>query len=326
MRFRNSRLRTRSTALRAFAAWAPLHEFRASVRGGGACGATDRRPWATVESAGHAVRDVPHPLNAVSSFPPDTVVQVGGHAAADGLATDIDGRGMTDEKSAQINERIAGSAERYGVQVSRKRSAHGGTTAVAVIPRAPVVEPSGLQTTAKPQQTTATAVRKTAVPGGPGEHRLPVAVPSLTSERPAAHSNGWGAASSTGRGGDARTAGDDKSDDAPAKARTRPGRGIANGAARPEDDSEPPEEQPTVPENASTPSGLPVRVPQANLVSPLREAAQDERQDEEPDEPGGRSPEEVLRIMGSYQEGTRRGRDEAARTMGTRAAEGEDDH
>jgi len=183
-----------------------------------------------------------------------------------------------------------------------------------------------------PDTTDEQAARHPAAPGGPGEpglrQRSPSAVPSHFSERPAVRSDGRQAASSTGCGGNgARAAGDDRSDDAPAKARTRPGQGTAEGAARLDDDFHPPEEQPIVPENASTPSGLPVRVPQANLAPPLRTAAEeeDERQDEEPDEPG-RSPEEVLRIMGSYQKGTRRGRDEAARMMGTRAAEGEDDH
>ncbi|GAA4076336.1 sensor histidine kinase [Actinomadura miaoliensis] len=325
-------------------------------------------PFGPVELAGRAVGDITHLLaelieNAVSFSPPDTVVQVGGHMVASGFAIDIEDRGlgMTDEKLAEINERIADPpefnmqssvqlglfvvgklAERYGVQVSLKRSAYGGTTAVVVVPRELVVEPSDRRGATGPQpvtdgQTTENglAVRQPAAVGaapvGPGEpgqgQRSLVAVPSPAPERPADRSNGRRAAPSTGRGGDGgRAAGDDEGDDAPATARTGPGRGAANGAARPDDDPTPPEDQPTVPENPSTPSGLPVRVPQANLAPPLREdaPAEDEQQDEEPDEPG-RSPEEVLRIMGSYQKGTRRGRDEAARAMGTRAAEGEDD-
>ncbi|MEU6041119.1 nitrate- and nitrite sensing domain-containing protein [Actinomadura sp. NPDC047616] len=325
-------------------------------------------PFGPVELAGRAVGDITHLLaelieNAVSFSPPDTVVQVGGHMVASGFAIDIEDRGlgMTDEKLAEINERIADPpefnmqssvqlglfvvgklAERYGVQVSLKRSAYGGTTAVVVVPRELVVEPSDRRGATGPQpvtdgQTTENglAVRPPAAVGaapvGPGEpgqgQRSLVAVPSPAPERPADRSNGRRAAPSTGRGGDGgRAAGDDEGDDAPATARTGPGRGAANGAARPDDDPTPPEDQPTVPENPSTPSGLPVRVPQANLAPPLREdaPAEDEQQDEEPDEPG-RSPEEVLRIMGSYQKGTRRGRDEAARAMGTRAAEGEDD-
>jgi hypothetical protein len=83
-----------------------------------------------------------------------------------------------------------------------------------------------------------------------------------------------------------------------------------------------PEDQPPVPEISTTPSGLPVRVPQANLAEPLR--ADEPAAAEEPDEPEdlGRSPEEIQRIMGSYQRGTRQGRSDAARTEAARADEG----
>ncbi|WP_157431921.1 hypothetical protein [Actinomadura hibisca] len=84
------------------------------------------------------------------------------------------------------------------------------------------------------------------------------------------------------------------------------------------------EDQPTVPEVPSTPSGLPVRVPQANLAPPLR-ADEKPAAGEPADEPGGpaRSPAEIQRIMGSYQRGTRRGRSEA-QALGNEA-EGEDE-
>ncbi|WP_165975995.1 hypothetical protein, partial [Actinomadura rubrisoli] len=76
---------------------------------------------------------------------------------------------------------------------------------------------------------------------------------------------------------------------------------------------------------STTPSGLPVRVPQANLAEPLRtdEPVAAEEPDEQ-DDPG-RSPEEIQRIMGSYQRGTQRGRSDAAEALGTHAAEGEED-
>jgi hypothetical protein len=79
-----------------------------------------------------------------------------------------------------------------------------------------------------------------------------------------------------------------------------------------------------VPESSTTPSGLPVRVPQAHLVTPLKT----EEPVVEPDEPEdvGRSPEEIQRIMGSYQLGSRRGRADAAKSKPSDAAvEGEDD-
>ncbi len=55
-----------------------------------------------------------------------------------------------------------------------------------------------------------------------------------------------------------------------------------------------------------TPSGLPFRVPQANIAAPLRDAADDSAEPEDDDDE--RSPEEIMRIMGSFQSGTRRGR------------------
>ncbi|MBO2443214.1 hypothetical protein [Actinomadura nitritigenes] len=79
-----------------------------------------------------------------------------------------------------------------------------------------------------------------------------------------------------------------------------------------------------MPEISTTPSGLPVRVPQANLAEPLRTdepQVADER--DEPDDPG-RSPEEIKRMMGSYQRGTRQGRSAAAEALGNQAAEGEE--
>ncbi|MFC5942789.1 histidine kinase, partial [Micromonospora harpali] len=62
-----------------------------------------------------------------------------------------------------------------------------------------------------------------------------------------------------------------------------------------------------------TGTGLPVRVRQANIVPELREdpAAQP---DEEEDTV--RVPEQVLKMMSSYQRGTRRGRTDAARLLG----------
>ena len=66
---------------------------------------------------------------------------------------------------------------------------------------------------------------------------------------------------------------------------------------------------------STTPSGLPMRVPQASLAEPLKA---DETTGEEPDENAdpGRSPEEIRRIVGAFQSGTRRGR-AAAETQAT---------
>ncbi|MFI7493039.1 nitrate- and nitrite sensing domain-containing protein [Micromonospora echinaurantiaca] len=66
------------------------------------------------------------------------------------------------------------------------------------------------------------------------------------------------------------------------------------------------------PQPVRTDSGLPVRVRQANIVPELRDepAAPDEEEDVV------RPPEQVRRMMSSYQTGTRRGRTDAARLLG----------
>ncbi|POM25504.1 hypothetical protein BTM25_41520 [Actinomadura rubteroloni] len=76
----------------------------------------------------------------------------------------------------------------------------------------------------------------------------------------------------------------------------------------------------------TTPSGLPVRVPQANLAPTLRteDTSPGAPPDDEPDDTS-RPPEEVQRIMGAYQRGTRRGRSAAAGRTSERSTEGEDE-
>jgi hypothetical protein len=104
--------------------------------------------------------------------------------------------------------------------------------------------------------------------------------------------------------------------------------GVPNGVGgdRPErPETALPEDLPPVPDIDSTPSGLPVRVPQANLAPPLRAKEPLTAQPEAEAEPEqGRSPAEIQRIMGSYQRGTRRGRTDAARALGRDASEGEE--
>ncbi len=335
-------------------------------------------PFGPVELAGRAVGDVTHLLaelieNAVTFSPPDTVVQVGGHMVASGFAIDIEDRGlgMTDEKLAEINERIADPpdfnlqssvqlglfvvsklAERYGLHVQLKRSAYGGTTAVVVVPRDLIVE-------ARPQDGPVPVAAGTTTPGGlavrqpttmtaghgsgPHAQSVPaqsvpaqpalVAVPPPALEAPEPAAPAPATVEPTVLQADHRAVPPPRQDGGvPATERRshaigdRPG---AQPAPEPADGgrSEPiqPEDQPPVPDTSTTPSGLPVRVPQANLAEPLRtdepvvvEAA------DEPDDPG-RSPEEIQRIMGAYQRGTRRGRTEAAEAQGAPAVEGEDD-
>ncbi|MEU8796168.1 nitrate- and nitrite sensing domain-containing protein [Spirillospora sp. NPDC048819] len=346
-------------------------------------------PFAPVELAGRAVGDLTHLLaelieNAVSFSPPDTVVQIGGHLVASGFAIDVEDRGlgMTDDKLNEINARIADPpdfnlqssvqlglfvvsklAERYNVQVSLKRSAYGGTTAVVVIPRDLIVEqgPAPVAPAATAATTTQNGLQV----------RQPSAVGAAAGGRPASpdaaarDSRPSGAtatlsASPTGpqptgpslvavpqppsEPASAPTPRPAEPPGSDAPETVRPARHDAVPADGTRSHEEPasdgggdletiePEDQPPVPEISTTPSGLPVRVPQANLAEPLRadEQAPAAEPEEEQDDPG-RSPEEIQRIMGSYQRGTRQGRSDAAQagrhggSPGTNAAEGEED-
>lgn len=63
-----------------------------------------------------------------------------------------------------------------------------------------------------------------------------------------------------------------------------------------------------------TDAGLPVRVRQANIVPELRDDPAVSEADDDDDVV--RPPEQVRRMMSSYQTGTRRGRTDAARMLG----------
>ncbi|MFA1542312.1 sensor histidine kinase [Actinomadura monticuli] len=329
-------------------------------------------PFGPVELAGRAVGDVTHLLaelieNAVSFSPPDTVVQIGGHLVASGFAIDIEDRGlgMTDERLAEINERIANPpdfnlqssvqlglfvvsklAERYNLQVSLKRSAYGGTTAVIVIPRELIVEQGPAPVAAGTTTRNGLEVRRPATVGAAtsttGEHAAPGATatlspastgpqqagPALVAVPPPASEPAPSEASAPAIGGNgangANGAAPQADPEAPRPEPTAGRHDAPAGGERP--DTPQPEDQPPVPDISITPSGLPVRVPQANLAEPLRsdETAEDEQEEEQ--ELPARSPAEIQRIMGSYQRGTRQGRSDAARTEDAdKAAEGEED-
>ncbi|WP_243708877.1 nitrate- and nitrite sensing domain-containing protein [Actinomadura sp. GC306] len=315
-------------------------------------------PFGPVELAGRAVGDVTHLLaelieNAVSFSPPDTVVQIGGHLVASGFAIDIEDRGlgMTDEKLAEINARIADPpdfnlqssvqlglfvvsklAERYNVQVSLKRSAYGGTTAVVVIPRELISEqgPEAAKSGATTQN--GLEVRQPTVVGAPANGR-PVSQNGTGADAPASgpRSSGATATLSASSTGPALVAVPSPASE-PADAHRPGGGGRSPEDAAPEDGGDSvttePEDQPPVPDSSTTPSGLPVRVPQANLAEPLRAGEPAAEEQEEVEDPG-RSPEEIQRIMGSYQRGTRQGRSDAAQAerqeRRENAAEGEED-
>ncbi|HTU08574.1 MAG TPA: nitrate- and nitrite sensing domain-containing protein, partial [Trebonia sp.] len=116
--------------------------------------------------AGSAVTDVIHLLaelieNATTLSPPFTQVRVSGEAVANGFAIEIEDRGlgMTPQRMAELNERLARPTEinptnteqlglfvvgqlarRHGIIVTLRQSPFGGTTAVAMIPQRLIVE------------------------------------------------------------------------------------------------------------------------------------------------------------------------------------------
>jgi signal transduction histidine kinase len=116
--------------------------------------------------SGSAVTDVIHLLaelieNATTLSPPFTQVRVGGESVANGFAIEIEDRGLglSPQRLAELNDRLAHPpdinpanteqlglfvvgqlARRHGINVTLRPSPYGGTTAVALIPRALVVD------------------------------------------------------------------------------------------------------------------------------------------------------------------------------------------
>ncbi|MCZ7436542.1 nitrate- and nitrite sensing domain-containing protein [Micromonospora sp. WMMC241] len=293
------------------------------------------RPLGAVSLTGRAVGDVIHLLaelieNGLSFSPPQTTVEVRGQLVANGFAIEIEDRGlgMSGDELAAANARIVDRSElnladaarlglfvvsrlteRHGVKVQLRESAYGGTTAVVLIPRelisedtggfggtrevtaapAPVGEPaepparSGDETAAVgPVDDDDTAAPVPADSGTPEVEPEPVA-PRLTPS-----------------GLPARTRKRQPAVAGPTAELAM----VETRAAPATTDATPP----------VTDSGLPVRVRQASLNPELRHEQSDA--DTDGAEDAARAPEQVRRMMSSYQSGTRRGRTDAARLLG----------
>ncbi|WP_261986706.1 nitrate- and nitrite sensing domain-containing protein [Actinomadura sp. HBU206391] len=336
-------------------------------------------PVGGVTLAGRAVGDVTHLLaelieNAVSFSPSYTVVQVGGHMAASGYAVEIEDRGlgMSEEALQAANEQIVSSpefnlsstarlglyvvsrlADRYGIRVSLKRSAYGGTTAIVLIPREFVIaegeidplfeETSGPATEGESgavREDRAEAMRMVGVgtsagAGDAGAHRAasiggrgtattldpgPVVVDPSDQGAFSRWADDSSTIVSADMGDRADAAGLPHDHGRPEALREPDGRerpGAAEGLAEPEQAEKPDKPEAAeakLAETAYTPSGLPFRVPQASLAPPLRSDEPRTAAEQRDDEDVPRSPEEVRKVMGAYQAGTRRGRSDAARS------------
>ncbi|MFI7112420.1 nitrate- and nitrite sensing domain-containing protein [Nonomuraea sp. NPDC050227] len=267
-------------------------------------------PMGEVVLVGRAVGDVIHLLaelieNAVSFSPPYTNVQVSGQLVANGYVIEIEDRGlgMKPEDLDAANERIADPPEfrisgtarlglyvvsqlarRHDIQVVLKPSPYGGTTVVVLLPQELVEldpaprHPEGDTRPSLPRRTSTGTTLATVA--RPAEN-----VRTLTPPRPAPMS-------------------------APLHAVATP---FPAPAPSPSPEPEPPAEPEQQPVTEFTPSGLPFRVPQANLAPALRDDTPTQPDFEEDDDE--RSPEEIRAMMGSLQSGTRLGRNEAARLM-----------
>ncbi|MBB5115060.1 nitrate- and nitrite sensing domain-containing protein [Micromonospora echinospora] len=299
------------------------------------------RPLGEVSLTGRAVGDVIHLLaelieNGLSFSPPQTTVEVRGQLVANGFAIEIEDRGlgMSHDEMAAANARIVDRSElnladaarlglfvvsrlteRHGVKVQLKESAYGGTTAVVLIPRElittadgaggsdgpPAAERAVPATQSTPadagtEPATASGADGGAEPDDPAEPAPPVPEPATQAPR------------LTPSGLPARTR---KRQPAVAGPTTE----LAVVERRPAAEPTP---SPAAEPEASpvTDAGLPVRVRQASLAPELRHDQTEADEDAADDDDTARAPEQVRRMMSSYQSGTRRGRTDAARLLG----------
>ncbi|MET8262012.1 nitrate- and nitrite sensing domain-containing protein [Micromonospora sp. NPDC005205] len=236
--------------------------------------------------------------------------------------------------------------ERHGVRVRLKESAYGGTTAVVLIPLELVTEAD-----ASPEDSgsfrTGSAIPMPPAPATDTGRTTPLApvalaAPTTTTSEVAVTSAAPNPADTTAPTTDGeaeadtvlptrqRTTPATSAPDLPTRARRGPAQpaleaptvptGLpAVDTTRPEtpdEEAAPAGDGGPAPASADaerTDSGLPVRVRQANIVPELRD---DPAMSEADDEDVVRPPEQVRRMMSSYQTGTRRGRTDAARLLG----------
>ncbi|MFF5205945.1 nitrate- and nitrite sensing domain-containing protein [Streptosporangium sp. NPDC000396] len=292
----------------------------------------DVLPLGDVSLDGRAVGDVIHLVaelveNAASFSPPYTTVQVSGNVVGHGYALEIEDRGlgMSPEDIASANERIANPpeiklsgnarlglyvvsrlAERHEIRVTFKASPYGGTTVVVLVPQELIREQ------AEPEVTVGAGVPRARTAGaGEVEYGTPVAGPRGRDADP------LGIAGDAGPFGRADIGGTDQDIDQPVRAvpskrqeaaypiASRPA--PADGSAAPLPPVMPP------PDTSHTPGGLPRRVPQTHLAAPLLD---DQPVSAPPsDDADERSPEMIRSAMASFQDGTRRGRSDAAQML-----------
>ncbi|WP_248959565.1 sensor histidine kinase [Sphaerisporangium perillae] len=271
-------------------------------------------PMGEAELAGRAIGDVIHLLaelieNAVSFSPPYASVQVSGQEVARGYVVEIEDRGlgMPSEELDAANARIADPPEfkltgtprlglfvvsrlaaRHRIQVTLKASPYGGTTVVVLIPRE-LIESDNDPEIGPATGPLPAVLPEAAPPAGPPESRH--GRHGMTEEVSV-----W--------------AGDREEERPPLLTAVPLWKEIPVPERAP---AQPLPPDPPDPEPGYTPSGLPRRVAQAHLAPELREQPPSPPAGQEAGGDDGLSPEELRRLMGSFQSGTERGRSEAAR-------------
>jgi signal transduction histidine kinase len=237
-------------------------------------------------------------------------------------------------------------AERHGIKVRLRESPYGGTTAIVLIPMVLVVDAqhasvprprtgSGPMAIAPGRSSADTATgaatgmvdaRPAWPDGGEEIEPAPVAAPPHDPAVPSWQTEPLRLVEPVGYPDDPPGAAPPlptrqrTGDDQPVSAT-----GTAPRSVREEPDGEapPPVRERPQDTTAYTPAGLPWRVRQASLAPPLRStgAARAEPPAPEADEATSRGPEEIRRMMASYQTGTLRGRTEAYQLAAARRAD-----
>ncbi|GAA2886638.1 nitrate- and nitrite sensing domain-containing protein [Nonomuraea rubra] len=286
---------------------------------------------------GAAVTDVIHLVaelveNATVFSPPNTTVQVRGVTAANGMALEVEDRGLglNDATLRDLNDRLAEVPEfdladsdrlglfvvsrlaaRHGIKIVLRRSPYDGTTAIVLLPASLLAEAEPLALTAGPAATTGQTTGQTAVQAtGPdavnGRATRPV---RGTWFEPGPAQNRTDSVPEPSQalppeGGPAPLAGTPLS----GHPDLEPMIGLGNGSAPFTTSGPPAGWSVTVPPQEADEDldGLPMRIPQASLAPQLRVDARPERRGT-----GERSPEELAQLMSSMQRGWQEGRQQA---------------
>jgi hypothetical protein len=273
------------------------------------------RPMPDVAIAGRAVGDVIHLLaelieNATSFSPPNTQVNIGAEPVTNGLAVEIEDRGLGMEPAAlaEFNARLADPpdfdpgtssqlglfvvarlAARHGITVKLRPSSYGGITAVALVPSVLLTIP-GEQPALPAGQT----IESTHYPAE--ESTTDEAFVDLASASPAAPRSTESTFTPIIAHGDALPSRRKSPEQDSRVIIATPGKPIPRHARR--------EVIESTDENGD---GLPRRVRQTSLAAQLRDSEPSPVEDAT-QEPGTRSPEELRAMMTSFQAGMNRGR------------------